>query len=117
MLPFRKQGQSGTLASIISQVNIQDRSRGRLVQLGDGTIHGPCGRQLELLKGAENTRQASMSSGPRVQVAFSIARAQKALEEQLRAHMPRVLQGHIRWILQAERVGWENQTPIQAQHR
>ena len=33
--------------------DVQDRSRGRLVQLGGGPIHGPRGRQLELLKGAE----------------------------------------------------------------
>ena len=26
--------------------DVQDRSRGRLVQLGGGTIHWPCGRQL-----------------------------------------------------------------------
>ena len=30
--------------------DIQDRSRGRLVQLGGGTIHGPCGRQLQLFR-------------------------------------------------------------------
>ena len=101
--------------------NVQDWSRGRLIQLGGGTMHGPGGRQLQLLKGAKKdktglyviraTRPAGMFGGP------SVVRAQKALEEQLRARMPRVLQGHIRWIIQAERVGWENQTTILAQHR
>ena len=111
---------SGTL-HIFAGGDVQDRSRGRLVQLGGGTIRGPCGWQLKLLKGAEKhktgfhviraTRPGGIFGRP------SIARAQKALEEQLRARMPRVLQGHIRWIFQAERVGWENQTIILAQHR
>ena len=56
-LPFRNKGKSGTLPSIRSQgvsgADVQDRSRGRLVQLDGGMIHGPHGRQLELLKGAE----------------------------------------------------------------
>ena len=53
----------------IAGADLQDRSRGRLVQLGGGRIHGPCGRQLELLKGAEKGKTgSSMSSGPRVQV-------------------------------------------------
>jgi len=65
--------------------DVQDRSRGRLVQLGGGTIHGPCGRQLELLKSAEKhkscfqvieaTRPAGILGGP------SVLRAQNALEE------------------------------------
>ena len=36
--------------------DVQDRSKGRLIQLGGGTIHGPCGRQLQLLKGAEKDK-------------------------------------------------------------
>ncbi len=55
-MPCRKQGKSGTLPSIridkIAGGDIEVRSRGLLVQLGGGTIHGPCGRQLQL-KGAE----------------------------------------------------------------
>ena len=38
---------------IFARGDVQDRSRGRLVQLGGGTIHGSSGRQLELLKGPE----------------------------------------------------------------
>ena len=37
----------------IARGNVQDRSRGLLIQLGGGTIYGPCGRQIELLKDAE----------------------------------------------------------------
>ena len=101
--------------------NVQDWSGGLLVQLCGGMIHGPCGRQLELLKGAEKhktgfhvigaTRPGGILGGP------SVARAQKALQGQLRARVPHALQGHIRWIFQAERVGWENQTTILEQHR
>ena len=39
-----------------ARAEVEDRSRGRLVQLGGGItgmIHGPRGWQLELLKGAE----------------------------------------------------------------
>ena len=90
-------------------------------ELGGGTIHGPCGQQLQLLKGAEKdktgfyviraTCPGLILGGP------SVARAQKALEEQLRAGVPHILQGHIRGVLQAERVGRENQATILAQHR
>ena len=48
---------------------------------------------------------------------WSVARAQKALEEQLRARVPHVLQGHIRGILHSELVGRENHATILAQHR
>ncbi len=58
----------------------EHRSRGRLVQLGGGMMFGPCGRQLELLKGAEKyktgfhvivgTRPVGIFGGP------SIARGQ-----------------------------------------
>ena len=71
---------------------------GLLVQLGGGTIHGPCGRQLELLKGAEKhktgfhvigaTRPGGIFGGP------SVARAQKALQGQLRARMPHARMPH-----------------------
>jgi len=77
---------------ILAGGDVQDRSRGRLIQLGGGTMHGPGGRQLQLLKGAEKdktgfyviraTRPAGMFGGP------SVVRAQKALEEQLRTRMP-----------------------------
>ena len=116
-LPCRKQGKSGTL-HIFAGGDVQDRSRGRLIQLGGGTMHGPGGRQLQLLKGAEKdktcfyviraTRPAGMFGGP------SVLRAQNALEEQLRARVPCVLQGHIRGVPQAERVGLENQPTILA---
>ena len=36
--------------------DVQDRSRGRLVQLDGGTIHVPGGGQLKLLKGAEKDK-------------------------------------------------------------
>ena len=47
--------------------DVQDRSRGRLVQLGGGTIHEPGGRQLELLKSAEK-HKTGFYDMPRVQV-------------------------------------------------
>ena len=56
--------------------NMQDLSRGLLVQFYGGMIHGPRGRgwQLELLKlelkVLKNTRWASMSLGPCTQVLF-----------------------------------------------
>ena len=66
--------------------DVQDRNRGRLIQLSGGTMHGPGGRQLQLLKGAEKhktgfyviraTCPGLILGGP------SVARAQKALEEQ-----------------------------------
>ena len=90
-------------------------------ELGGGTIHGPCGQQLQLLKGAEKdktgfyviraTRPAGMFGGP------SVVRAQKALEEQLRTRVPGVLQGHISGVIQAERVGLENHATILTQYR
>ena len=78
----------------------------RLVQQGGGMIHGPCGRELELLKGAKKHKTGFHVIGATdaTREIFgepSLARAQKALEEQLRARMSCVLQGHIRWILQA----------------
>ena len=67
--------------------DVQDGSRGLLIQLGGGPIHGPRGWQLELLKGAEKhktffdvmgaTRAVGIFGGP------SVSRAQQTLEEQL----------------------------------
>ena len=58
----------------ISGGNVQDRSGGRLVLLCGGMIHGPDSRpvagNLSSSKVLKNTRLASMSSRPRVQVAF-----------------------------------------------
>ena len=100
-----------------------------MIGVGDGSYSlvvarsmAPVARQqLEFLKGAEKhqtdfhvigaTRPGVSLGGP------SVSRAQKALEEQLRAGVPRILQGHIRGVLQAERVGRENQATILAQHR
>ena len=52
--------------------NVQDRSRGRLAQLGGGTIHRACGGgvagNLSSSKVLKNTRVASKSSGPRASV-------------------------------------------------
>ena len=89
--------------------DVRDRSRGLLVQFGGGTIYGPRGLQLELLKSAEKhktcfyvigaMRPAGVLGGP------SVLRAQKALEQQLRVLVPCVLQGHIRRVLHAKRVG------------
>ena len=75
--------------------DVQYGSRGQLIKLGGGPIHGPRGRQLEFLKGAEKhktffdvigaTRALAIFGGP------SVSRAQQTLE-QLGARVPRVLQ-------------------------
>ena len=127
-LPCRKQGKSGTRPSIFSQgatyrIGVGDGSYSLVVARSMGPVAG----NFNSSKVLKNTRLASMSSGPHYDGTRpggifwgppgpSVARAQKALQGQLRARMPHALQGHIRWIFQAERVGWENQTTILAQH-
>ena len=50
----------------ITGADVQDRSSGRLVQLGGGMVHGPRDRQLELLECAEKDRpQCHLGHAPR----------------------------------------------------
>ena len=102
--------------------DVQDQSRGLLVQLGGGMIHGPRGRQLELLKGAEKHQMGLYVVRVRVMhpgVVFGqppMSRTQQTLEKQLRACVPCVLDVYAGGILQAEGVRRKNKAIILAQY-
>ena len=121
-MPCRKQGKSGTLPSIFSQgatyrIGVGDGSYSLVVARCMGPVAGNFSSSKVLKKAKTGfyviraTRPAGMFGGP------SVVRAQKALEEQLRTRMPRVLQGHSSGVIQAERVGLENHATILMQYR
>ena len=82
------------------------------MQLCVGMIHHPSGRQLELLKDAEEHQIRCYLVG----LSFNDFEDAKDTSENLRAPVPHVLNGHVGGMLQAEGVGLNNKATIPVLH-